>query len=298
MLISRSEFERLFLRFKAPHMLPAQIVHAVLMVLTTSTMFSVDAKAIFEARARGEDVDLLITVGIGGCFVSACGLAVLTVLYFRRKTTSGPVSETGAVVQDTTAVIVWINMVIFLEVVQAFAKGSSISSWAFVIAGFLRTHMLHNLLCNGLAMHPQPLGFLVGVFFLVAARVLSHIMWDQRDSAGQLVTMMSAQCGETDEWKPRGLISVLVIVAMTTSAYLKRQIMERSGLFCFILVSFASVLVTVASVSVFFLHSRSILTLDHATLSCAAISGHGRAARACLRDRIVFAATTRDLEAG
>ena len=48
----------------------------------------------------------------------------------------------------------------------------------------------------------------------------------------------------------------------------------------------------------FFLHSRSILTLDHATLSCAAISGHGRAARACLRDRIVFAATTRDLEDG
>ena len=225
-----SDFERHFLRFKAPHMLPAQLVHAVLMVICLAGMFGVDAQELSEARARGEDVDLLISVGIGGNVVCLCGLVVLTVLYYRRKQASaGPVSDTGAAVQDATAVVVWMTFVVFLEAVQAFAKGATVSSWAFVIAGFLRTHTLHNLLCDGLALHPQPLGFVVGVCFLLSARVLSHIMWDRRNAAGELVTLLSAQCGETEEWKPRALVSVCLVLTMTTGAYFKRQLLERSA---------------------------------------------------------------------
>jgi class 3 adenylate cyclase len=225
-----TDFERHFLRFKAPHMLPAQMVHACLMVICTAGMFGVDAQELFAARGRGEDVGLLLVVGIGGNVVCLCGMVVLTVVYCRRKQAgAGPVSDTGAAVQDATAVIIWMMTVVFLEVVQAFAKGATISSWAFVIAGFLRTHTLHNLLCNGLALHPQPLGFMVGVCWLLAARVLSHIMWDRRNAAGELVTLLSAQCGATEEWKPRALVSVFVVLIMTTGAYFKRQLLERSA---------------------------------------------------------------------
>ena len=54
-------------------------------------------------------------------------------------------------------------------------------------------------------------------------------MWDRRNADGELVTLLSAQCGETEEWKPRALVSVLVVLAMTTGAYFKRQLLERSA---------------------------------------------------------------------
>jgi class 3 adenylate cyclase len=225
-----TNFERHFLRFKAPHMLPAQLVHAVLMMYCTAGMFGVDAQELSKAYRRGEDVVLLGVVAIGGNFVCFCGMVVLTIIYCRRKqSAAGPVSDRGAAVQDATAVIIWMTAVVFLEMVHAFAKGATVSSWAYVIAGFLRTHTFHNLLCNGVALHPQPLGFVVGVCWLLAARVLSHVMWDRRNAAGELVTLLSAQCGETDEWKPRALVSVLVVMVMTTGAYFKRQLLERSA---------------------------------------------------------------------
>ena len=211
-------------------MLPAQLVLAVLMMYCTAGMFGVDAQELLKAHARGEDVVLLLVVGIVGNAVCFCGMVVLTIIYCRRKqSAAGPVSDRGAAVQDATAVIIWMTAVVFLEMVHAFAKGATVSSWAFVIAGFLRTHTFHNLLSHGVAFHPQPLGFVVGVCWLLAARVVSHVMWDRRNAAGELVTLLSAQCGETDEWKPRALVSVLVVMVMTAGAYFKRQLLERSA---------------------------------------------------------------------
>jgi class 3 adenylate cyclase len=230
MLVRGSEFEKMFLRFKAPLMLPAQLVHAALMVMCVSGMFGVDVAQLLAARARGEDVDLLIGVGIACNLTCCCGLALLTALYRRqRREEAQVVTNMQASIQDASTVTVWLTTIVFLELVHAFGKGANVPSWAFVIAGFLRAHTLYNLLCNGLALHPQPVGFLVGCFCLLAARSLSHIMWEQRAATDELVTMISAQCGSTEEWKPRGLFQVLVVLILTIYAYINRQLMERAA---------------------------------------------------------------------
>jgi class 3 adenylate cyclase len=228
MLVRGSEFEDMFLRFKAPLVLPAQLVHSTLELITIFGMFAVDLMELLAARARGEDVELLIGVGFAcnlSCLVS---LALLTMLYRKHQRLGAePLTTLQASVQDACAVTGWLTMIVFLELVHAFGQGANVPSWAFVIAGFLRAHTLYNLLSQGIAVHPQPLGFLVGCFCLLAARALSHIMWEQRAANDKLVTMTSAQCGRTVEWKPRGLVQVLVILIITIYAYINRQLMER-----------------------------------------------------------------------
>jgi class 3 adenylate cyclase len=228
MLVRGSDFEDMFLRFKAPLVLPAQFVHSVLEFITMFGMFAVDLTELLAARARGEDVRLLIGVGFACNLSCLASLALLTMLY-RKQTRLGaePLTTLQASIQDACAVTGWLTMIVFLELVHAFGQGANVPSWAFVIAGFLRAHTLYNLLSQGIAVHPQPLGFLVGCLCLLAARALSHIMWEQRAANDQLVTMTSAQCGRTVEWKPRGLVQVLVILIITIYAYINRQLMER-----------------------------------------------------------------------
>jgi hypothetical protein len=52
-------------------------------------------------------------------------------------------------------------------------------------------------------------------------------MWEQRAANDKLATMTSAQCGRTVEWKPWGLVQVLVILIY---AYINRQLMERMAM--------------------------------------------------------------------
>jgi len=42
--------------------------------------------------------------------------------------------------------------------------------------------------------------------------------------------LISEQCGETIEWKPRGFIQILVILGMVWYAYFSRQLKERSSM--------------------------------------------------------------------
>ena len=139
------------------------------------------------------------------------------------------VTKAAATLQDLSAVSVWIVFIVFLELVHAFGKGENVPSWAYVIAGFLRAHRLLNLLTNGLALHPQPRTFLLGVLLLLAARACSHFLWQEHAAAGELVTMRSAQCGSTEEWMPRGLFQIVLMLVMTTFAYINRQLMERAA---------------------------------------------------------------------
>jgi class 3 adenylate cyclase len=233
MLASRTGFESMYQCFKAPYMLPAQLVHAALVLLCTTGMFGVDALELYAVRARDEDVDLLIGVGLASIAVSALCTVVLTVLYWKHREQASShvslVSRRNSLLQEVAAVAVWIVFIVFLELVHAFGKGSTVPSWAYVIAGFLRAHSFHNLLTNGMALHPQPCGFLIGVGFLLVARTLSHLMYEERAAAGQLVTMVSAQCGPTEEWKPRNISQIVIILVLTTCAYLNRQLTERSA---------------------------------------------------------------------
>ena len=235
MFVSRPEFEQMFVRYRAPHMLPAQLVHAMLVLACTMMMFGVDLAELLAARERGENVDLLFGIGISSIIISAVCTAILSWLSWSQKKQRADqpsflVSPAAAALQDASAVTVWVIFIVFLELVHAFGTGENVPSWAYVIAGFLRAHSLFNLLSNGLALHPQPRGFVFGVVMLLAARLCSHVMWGRRAAAGQLVSMISAQCGTTQEWKPRGLVQMILVLVLGTAAYINRQLLERAAM--------------------------------------------------------------------
>ena len=79
----------------------------------------------------------------------------------------------------------------------------------FVNQGLLRAHSVYLLLAAGLAAHLQPLCFLVGLACALAARLVSQAEWEARAAKQELVMLTSKQCGESEEWKPRGLVQVL-----------------------------------------------------------------------------------------
>ena len=86
MLFTGSEFERLYLCYKAPHLLPVQIYQAGVLFVHAVATFSVDVVELGAARERGEDgIDFLIGVGILNFSVQLAVLIFLIWLGRARK---------------------------------------------------------------------------------------------------------------------------------------------------------------------------------------------------------------------